>query len=416
MAKKNYITGLDIGTTKVCVIIGEYNEESGALNIVGMGTSPNYGMKQGAVIDVAETAQAIHEAVSKAEEGLRYHVREVYVGVAGAHITSQNLLGNWNVANPMRGVTEKDRNEALARALNSISIPNNQQLLMKIPQDFILDNHPGVSNPVDMYANIISARVHAVFADRASLGNIRRAIHNVGLVVKEVILESVASSLALLTEEQKEAGVALIDMGGGTSDVAVFTQGQIRSSYEIPYAGDSITKDLVEVLRISYEAAEILKKKHACALSNLVDSSSMVTITDLVTDERRQVQRYLISQIVESRLEQIFKLSQEAIEKTDVKPVGIVLTGGTALMPGMRELAARVFQPDSRAGKFGVLIGVPTGLTGLAAPVQSPIYSTCVGLVWYGALYPNGIGESAPTEDSVWRQFVEKFRIILTQW
>ena len=416
------ITGLDIGTTKVCAIIGAYSESDGTLNILGMGTAPNAGMREGLVIDVGATTEAIVEAVAAAEKMAgNIRVKDVFVGIAGAHITSENRMGSYSVEDVRRGVTAKDRNEALKRALPPTLDLSQHVILMNIPQEFILDDAAtGVVDPVDMYASNIKARVHVVYGQRASLENIRKAIRNAGLSVSGVVLESVASSLALLGQEEKNAGVGLIDIGGGTSDVAVFVDEQIRHSCEIPFGGDAITKAISERLRTSLDVAETLKKKYANALRQNVDSSKIFNFPDPVTKEMRQAQQYFLAEIVETKLEEIFARAMEEFERAGVagKLTGIVLTGGTSLMPAIDKLAQRCFQTDNRAGDFGVRIGVPTNaLRGIKAPVESPICSTCVGLVWYGALHPDGISEMLPvTRESMVSKVFESLKYVLTRW
>lgn len=419
--QQRYITGLDIGTTKVCCIIGTYDAHDSSLNILGVGTAINNAMREGLVTDVGATTEAIVEAVAVAEKMANVHVKEVYVGVAGSHITSENRFGSFNVEDPLRGVSARDRREALKRAMPPAQSDDTvRMVLMNIPQEFILDeNTTGVVSPIGMSANILKARVHVVYAQRTSLENIRKAIYNAGLSIRDIVLESVASSMALLGEEEKMAGVGLIDIGGGTSDVAVYVNNQIRHSCEIPIGGDAITKAIAEKLRVTFEVAENLKKKYAVAVRQDVSSSKMFTFTDPVTKETRQAQQYYLAEIVETKLEEIFSLALREFEKAGVagKLTGMVLTGGTSIMPKIERLAQRCFQTDYRAGEYGIRVGEPgPALTGIKTPVQSPICSTCVGLVWYGGIYPNGIGEHAGNADSGWRRMVENLKNALTNW
>lgn len=376
--RQKVITGLDIGTTKICAIIGQMDDD-GQLNVLGVGSNPSQGLKKGMVIDIDATVDSIEKAVRKAEEMAGSEVHDVYVGIAGGHITSHNSRGVVEVQNPVRGVTELDRQRVLEKA-RSVNISKDMEILHAIPQEFICDGQPGIKNPVGMSCATLEARVHLVVAAMTSASNVVRCIHQAGLHTCDILLESLASSLAILNDNEKDLGVLLIDIGGGTSDVAVFSGGAVKYSGVIPLGGDSITNDIAYGLKISRYDAENVKKKYASAILDSVDPEEMIEVADVLKNTRMPASRRFLCEIAEARLEQIFMMARQMIDSANIKSkiyAGVVLTGGTSLMHGITELAERIFEMPAK-------VGSPVNLKGMSGVVSSPIYSTGIGLVMYG--------------------------------
>lgn len=376
--RQKYVTGLDIGTTKICAIIGHV-EEDGQLTILGVGSHPSQGLKKGMVVDIEATVDSIQKAVRKAEQMADVQVRDVYVGIAGGHITSQNSRGVVEVQNPVRGVTEADRQRALERAKDIVK-PRDAEIIHFIAQEYVCDGQAGIRNPIGMSCSSLEVRVHLVIAAVTSASNIVKCCQLAGLSTRDIVLESLASSLAILSENEKDLGVLLIDIGGGTSDVAVFTGGAVRFSGVIPLGGDSLTNDICYGCKCSRYDAENLKKKLASALPDSVSPDETFEVANVLTHEREVHPRRFLCEISEARLEQIFMMAKQMVESSPARDRifgGIVLTGGTSLMHGIVDLAERVFE-------MPVKVGMPHGLKGMSGVVSSPIYSTAIGLVLHG--------------------------------
>lgn len=376
--RQKIITGLDIGTTKICTILGQLDED-GQLSILGVGSNPSQGLKKGMVIDIEATVDSIQKAVHKAEQMAGLEVKEVFVGIAGGHITSQNSRAVIEVQNPIRGVTESDRQRVLEKARN-ITIQKDVEIIHAIPQEYVCDQQTGIKNPVGMSCATLEARVHLVLAAVTSASNIVRCINLANLRARDILLESLASSLAILSENEKDLGVLLIDIGGGTSDVAVFTGGSVKFSGVIPLGGDSLTNDIAYGLKISRYDAENVKKKYASALVDSVDPDEVIDVSDVLTNSRQSASRRFLCEIAEARLEQIFMMAKQMVDASPVRNkiyAGVVLTGGTSLMHGIAELAERIFEMPAK-------VGLPQGLKGMSGVVSSPIYSTGIGLVLHG--------------------------------
>lgn len=376
--RQKFVTGLDIGTTKICAIIGQADED-GQITILGVGSNPSLGLKKGMVIDIEATVDSIQKAVRKAEQMANVEVKEVFVGIAGGHITSQNSRGVVEVQNAVRGVSELDRQRVLEKA-RSITIPKDVEIIHAIPQEYVCDGQPGIKNPVGMSCSTLEARVHLVLAAITSASNIVRCINLAGLRTRDILLESLASALAILGDNEKDLGVLLIDIGGGTSDVAVFTGGSVKFSGVIPLGGDSITNDIAYGLKVSRYDAENLKKKYASALVDSVDPDEVIEVADVLKNSKIGANRRFLCEISEARLEQIFSMAKQMVDSSPVKNKiygGVVLTGGTSLMHGITELAERLFEMPAK-------VGLPQGLKGMSGVVSSPIYSTGIGLVVHG--------------------------------
>lgn len=376
--RQKFIAGLDIGTTKICAILGQIDQDN-QVTILGVGSNPSQGLKKGMVIDIDATVDSIQKAVHKAQEMAGVEVKEVFVGIAGGHITSQNSKGTIEVQSAVRGVTEVDRQRVLEKARN-IVLPKEVEIIHAIPQEYVCDGQPGIKNPVGMSCSTLEARVHLVLAAVTSASNIVRCIKLAGLRTRDILLESLASSLAILSENEKDLGVLLIDIGGGTSDVAVFTGGSVKFSGVIPLGGDNITNDIAYGLKISRYDAENVKKKYASALVDSVDPDETIDIADVLTNQQQSASRKFLCEIAEARLEQIFVMAKQMVEASPVRNriyAGVVLTGGTSLMHGITQLAERIFEMPTK-------VGIPQGLKGMSGVVSSPIYSTGIGLVLHG--------------------------------
>lgn len=376
--KPRYITGLDIGTTKICAIIGELDQNN-ELKIIGFGTNPSNGLKKGIVIDIEETVKSIQNAMWKAEEMAGIQVKEVFIGIAGCHITSMNHKGVTPVTNPDRGIVESDIRDAHEKA-KAISIPSDREIINYFPQEYIIDDDDGIKNPLGMSGHRLEVKMHIVTANVASVNNIKRSVEQAGYKWNELLLESLASGYSTLSDSEKELGVLLLDIGGGTSDFAIFRNHSVRFSSVIPFGGDNVTNDISYILRISKFDAENLKKVQGCAYMPLVDDDEEIEIRSVFENRTKRIKKKYLAEVIQARTEEIFNLTKKKLDESKHKDsymAGVVLTGGSSLMKGMPELAEEIFGVP-------VKIGLPQGLKGITSVISSPIYSTGVGLVLYG--------------------------------
>ncbi|MCX8037043.1 MAG: cell division protein FtsA [Candidatus Sumerlaeia bacterium] len=376
--KARIVTGLDVGTTKVCALIG-HADENGQLRVLGMGSSPSQGLRRGNVVDIDRTVQAIQQSVGKAEQMAGLAVRDVYVGIAGAHIISQNSKAMIEITNPLRGVHSRDIHRVLDR-VKKIHIPEDRQVIDVIPQEFICNDQGGYENPETVACSKLEVRAHLVLAAKTAVQNLLRCVSQAGCRSRGVLLEAVASATAILGESEKHLGVLLLDIGGGTTDVAVFSGGNIQHSGVVPYAGDNITNDIAHALKVSRFDAENIKKKYGCAFAEMTDPNATFDVTGVFESKRMCISRRHLAEVIQARCEEIFELVQRQIESALHRPKlfsGVVLTGGTALMPGLVELAESFFH-------LPVKVGVPQNVQGMSGVLQSPIYSTGIGLLMHG--------------------------------
>lgn len=376
-SEKNLLVGLDIGTSKVVAIVGELTPR-GVIEVVGIGSHPSRGMKKGAVVNIESTVQSIQRAVEEAELMAGCQINSVLTGIAGSHIRSLNSHGI--VAISDREVTPADV-ERVIDAARAVAIPADQKILHILPQEFIIDTQEGIKEPVGMSGVRLEAKVHMVTGAVSAAQNIIKCVRRCGLEVDDVILEQLASSYAVLTEDEKELGVCLVDVGGGTSDIAVFTEGAIRHTAVIPIAGDQVTNDIAVALRTPTQHAEDIKIKYACALSQLASAEDAIEVPSVGDRPPRRLSRQTLAEVVEPRYEELFNLVQAELRRSgfeDLIAAGIVLTGGSAKMEGVIELAEEVFHMPVR-------LGLPQNVAGLADVVRNPIYSTGVGLLHFGA-------------------------------
>ncbi len=386
------IVGLDIGTSKVVSIVGEVSPE-GDVEIVGIGSHPSRGLKKGVVVNIESTVQSIQRAVEEAELMAGCQIHSVYAGIAGSHIRSLNSHGI--VAIRDREVFQPDI-ERVIDAAQAVAIPADQKILHILPQEYVIDTQEGVKEPLGMSGVRLEAKVHLVTCAVNAAQNIEKCIRKCGLEVEDIILEQLASGYAVLTEDEKELGVCIVDIGGGTTDIAVFTDGAIRHTAVIPIAGDQVTNDIAMALRTPTPNAEEIKIKYACALASLAGENETIKVPSVGEREDRDLSRQALAEVVEPRYDELFTLIQAELRRSgfeDLIAAGIVLTGGTSKMEGVVELAEEIFH-------MPISIGKPQNITGLTDIVRNPIYSTAVGLLKYGAKQI-GEGVIAPAPQNV---------------
>ena len=376
-AGENMIVGLDIGTSKVVAIVAALSE-GGELEIVGTGIAPSTGLKKGVVVNIEATVDSIRRAIEEAELMAGCSIHSVYAGIAGSHIRSLNSHGI--VAIKDREVQELDI-ERVIDAARAVAIPADQEILHVVPQEYIIDNQEGVREPTGMSGVRLEAKVHLVTCAANAAQNIKKCIRRCGLEVEDIILEQLASSSAVLTEDEKQLGVALVDIGGGTSAIAIYTEGAIRYTGVIPIAGDQVTNDIAMALRTPTPHAEELKIKYACALAKLARPEETVKVPSVGDREARDLSRQSLAEVVEPRYDELFTLIQAELRRSGFEELiaaGVVLTGGSSKMEGVVELAEEIFHMPVR-------IGTPVNVKGLSDIVNNPIYSTGVGLLHFGA-------------------------------
>ncbi|HEB97027.1 MAG TPA: cell division protein FtsA [Sedimenticola thiotaurini] len=374
--EKNLIVGLDIGTSKVVAIVGELKPDD-EIEIIGIGSHPSRGLKKGVVVNIESTVQSIQRAVEEAELMAGCQIHSVHAGIAGSHIRSLNSHGI--VAIKDREVTHGDV-ERVIDAARAVAIPADQKILHILPQEFIIDEQEGIKEPVGMSGVRLEARVHMVTGAVSAAQNIVKCVRRCGLEVDDLILEQLASSYSVLSDDEKELGVCLVDIGGGTTDIAVFTDGSIRHTAVIPIAGDQVTNDIAVALRTPTQHAEEIKIKYACALTQLAASDETIEVPSIGDRPARRLSRQTLAEVVEPRYEELIGLIQAELRRSgfeDLIAGGVVLTGGSSKMEGLIELAEEIFHMPVR-------LGMPRYVTGLVDVVRNPIYATGVGLLLFG--------------------------------
>jgi cell division protein FtsA len=387
---ENLIIGLDIGTSKILAIVAEVKDD-GAVEIIGIGHHPSRGLKKGVVANIESTVQSIRRAVEEAELMAGCQIMSVYAGIAGSHISSFNSHGV--VAIRDNEVSKSDM-ERVIEAARALAIPNDQKILHILPQDFIIDGQEGIREPIGMSGVRMEAKVHIITGAVSAAQNIVKCIRRCGLQADDIILEQLASSYAVLDDDEKELGVCMIDIGGGTCDIAIFTEGAIRHTAVIPIAGDQITNDIAVALRTPTQAAEEIKKKYGCALTQLAPHGEMIDTPSVGDRAPRKLARSTLAEVIEPRVEELYMLAQAELRRSGYEELigtGIVLTGGSSKMEGMIELAEEIFHMPVR-------LGVPQYVGGLSEVVRNPIYSTGVGLVLFGSANRPGAEENEEVE------------------
>jgi cell division protein FtsA len=381
MSKKDFIVGLDIGTTKICCIVGEVvdgNSPSPKIDIVGIGTSPSKGLRKGVVVNIESTVESISKAVEEAELMAGSEIANVFVGIAGGHIKSFNSSGV--VAIKDKEINQNDVSRVIDAA-KAVAIPMDREVIHIIPQEFIIDEQDGIRDPIGMSGVRLEAKVHIVTGAVSSAQNIIKCANKAGLNVSEIVLEPIASSEAVLTQDEKELGVVLIDIGGGTSDIAIFREGAVVHTSVLAVGGNHLTNDIALGLRTPQNEAERIKLRHGCAMASIVKPDETIEVAGISGRKPRVISRRLLAEIIEPRAEEIFMLIQREIMKSgfqDLLSGGVVITGGATLLEGTSELAEMIFE-------MPVKRGLPLGVGGLSDVVNSPKFATGVGLLRYGA-------------------------------
>jgi len=377
IADKRMIVGLDIGTSKVVAVVGEVDVD-GVIEVVGIGSHPSRGMKKGVVVDIESTVNAIQRAVEEAELMAGCQIHSVYVGIAGSHIRSMNSHGI--VAIKEGEVVQADV-ERVLDAAQAVAIPADQKVLHVLPQEYLIDNQGGIKEPLGMSGVRLEAKVHLVTCAVNAAQNIEKCIQRCGLEVDGIILEQLASSFSVITADERDLGVCIVDIGGGTSDIAIFTDGAIRHTGVIPIAGDQVTNDIAMALRTPTQHAEEIKIRYACALTQLAGADETIKVPSVGDRPPRDLSRQSLAEVVEPRYDELFTLIQAEIRRSgyeELIPAGVVLTGGTSKMEGAMELAEEIFHMPVR-------VGAPQYAQGLSDIIRNPIYATAVGLLIFGA-------------------------------
>jgi len=376
MAKSELIVGLDIGTTKICVVVGELSPEG--VDVVGIGTAQSNGLRKGVVVNIEQTVQSIKKALEEAELMAGCEIRSVYAGIAGSHIKGFNSHGVIAVKGGEVGQRDVER---VIDAAKAVAIPLDREVIHILPQEFIVDDQRGIADPLGMAGVRLEVKVHIVTGAVTSAQNIIRSCHRAGLDVSDIVLESLASAKAVLTDEEREIGVALVDLGGGTTDVALFANDSIKHTAVLALGGTNLTNDIAFGLRTPMASAEAIKVKYGCALADLVQKDEVIEVTSVGGREPRRLSRQVLAEICEPRVEEMLALVDQELIRSGMKGLigaGVVLTGGTSLIEGIQELGEQIFNLPTR-------VAYPDKVGGLKDVVHSPKYATAVGLLMYGA-------------------------------
>ncbi|MDY6823694.1 MAG: cell division protein FtsA [Thermodesulfobacteriota bacterium] len=374
MQEQDIVVGLDIGTTKICAVVGERDGDK--IHIIGIGTHPSEGLRKGVVVNIESTVTSIKKAVEEAELMAGCEISNVYVGIAGGHINSFNSRGV--IAIKGREITQTDVSRVIDAA-SAVAIPMDREIIHILPQEYIVDDEPGIQNPIGMTGVRLEVKVHIVTGAVASAHNIVKCANRAGLDVCDIVLESLASGEAVLTDEEKTLGAGLIDLGGGTTDLAVFYGGNIRHTFVLALGGNNLTNDIAIGLRTPHTEAEKIKKRYATSMGNGSDNDE-IEVKSTGGREPKKLPRQILGEIVTPRLEEIFTLVNREIYSKNAEELissGVVLTGGTALLEGICDVAESIVNQPTRLGR-------PGGITGLVDVVNNPMYATGVGLVIYG--------------------------------
>lgn len=403
------LVGLDVGTTKICVVVGKVME--GKVHIVGIGSHPSTGLRKGVVVNMDSTVNSIKKAVEEAELMAGIQIDSCYAGIAGAHIKSFN-------SNGVVAIKEKEvRLDDITRAIDAakaVAIPADRELLHVIPQEFIIDDQDGIKEPIGITGVRLEVKVHMVTGSVSSAQNIIKCCRLAGLSVDDIVLGQLASSDATLAPEEKEIGVALVDIGGGTSDIAVFANGSIKYTSVLPFGGSNITNDIAIGLRTPLEEAEKIKKKYGCAFSNMIGANETIDVPSVGGRKPRTLMRKTLADIIEPRVEEISSMVYEEIKKSGSEKIlasGVVLTGGCSNLEGLPELVEHVFNLPSRRG-------YPMGVGGLVDVVNNPIYATGVGLLVYAFKNSKGKGRTYGSRSNTFKKMFSSQALLnrMAEW
>lgn len=378
MAKERVIVGVDVGTTKICALIGEVDQDN-RLNIVGVGIAPSQGLRKGMVVNIDDAAASIREALDKTERISGYKIGTALIGIAGSHISSQNSRGTVAVSPNLHEITENDIERALQVA-RAQPLQQNREVLHVIPREYVVDGEVGIHDPLGMSGSRLEVETHIVSGAVGPMQNLYKCVEKAGIEIDDIVLEPIASSEAVLTSAEKDLGVAMIDIGGGTTDLAIYLNGSIWHTASIGIGGNQLTNDIAVGLRTDPVVAEEMKRKYGTALAERIDVNEMIKMPTFGSASGEPVSRRFLGEIIEARVRELFTLVQEDIRgagHTGVLPAGIVLTGGSSLLPDIVELAREVLQMPAR-------LGTPSKLTGLVDSINGPAFATSVGLLSWG--------------------------------
>lgn len=379
MAKSEIFAGLDIGSTKICTTVAEVFDD-GRVDIIGVGTVPCAGLKRGVVVDMDATAQGIRESVDVAQRISGAEIHTAVVGVTGEHISSLNSPGRVAVTQEDHEV-RKEHVERVLDASRVIVLPPEREIIHAIPRGFTIDGQAGIKDPIGMSGRRLEVETHIVTGSTSFLQNVAKSVAKAGIEVEETVLASIASGLAVTNQEERDLGVAVVDIGGGTTDISIFVEGKVYYTAVLPVGGGHITHDIAVGLQASQDEAERVKKEFGRARVDMVESGASFEVAALGSTELRILPQHILAQLIEPRIEEMFELTKREIERSSylgMLPMGIVLTGGTSQLPGIVEVATKILETPSRAE-------LPRGVGGMVDSVNSPIYATSVGLVKFAA-------------------------------
>jgi cell division protein FtsA len=400
MARERIVVGIDVGTTKVCTLIAAVSPED-QLEIIGAGITPSRGMRRGVVVDVDDAVQAISASVQKAEQQSGYKIMSAFVGISGAHISSTNSHGVVAVRRTDNVITDDDIERAL-EAAKVVNMPHDREVIHVVPRHFVIDGQEGINNPAGMLGRRLEVETTVVTGTQTAIHNLSRCIEQVGVGIDALVVQPIAAGEAVLTTAEKDMGVALVDLGGGTTDAGVFIDGSISYIAAVPVGGNHISNDIAVGLRTPFMAADEIKIRHGYAISEAIEEDRVIDIASYDVGDGEPVSRRVLAEIIEARLEETFELVRDSLERGGFElgrsgrdggiPGGIVLVGGTAQLQGIRRLAAEVFNTSVR-------IGTPTGMFGLVESISNPAYAASVGLLKWGLTQADDFG--GPSGDSM---------------
>src|SRR5690349_5992866 len=378
IVQERVIVGIDVGTTKICVLVGELDRD-GKLNIVGVGTCPSQGLRRGVVVNIEETVTSIAAALDRAERLSGKTITTAYVGIAGSHIDSENSKGFVAISPSHRDIVQNDISRAIEVA-RAIAIPANREVIHVIPRGYVVDGQEGIKNPIGMSGFRLEVETHIITGAVSSIQNLIKCVHKAQVEIEDLVLEPLASSEAVLADGETDLGVALVDIGGGTTDIAVFADGAIWHTVVLPLGGNLITNDIAIGLRLPFAVAEELKITYGHCDPTTIADDDMIDLSQFMPDCMDLVPRKLLAEIIQARVEELFSMVHDEIKKSGydgLLPAGLVITGGTAELPGVLEIAGQTLDLPAR-------IGSPLGLHGLADSISRPAYATAVGLLLWG--------------------------------
>ena len=401
--QERVIVSIDVGTTKICVLVGELDRD-GKLNIVGVGTCPSQGLRRGVVVNIEETVTSIAAALDRAERLSGKKIITAYVGIAGSHIVSENSKGFVAISPSNRDIVQNDISRAIEVA-RAIAIPANREVIHVIPRGYVVDGQEGIKNPIGMSGFRLEVETHIITGAVSSIHNLIKCVHKARVEIEDLVLEPLASSEAVLADGETDLGVALVDIGGGTTDIAVFSNGAIWQSVVLPIGGNLITSDIAIGLRLPFGVAEEIKVTYGHCDPSTISDDDMIDLSQFMPDCNDLVPRKLLAEIIQARVEELFEMVHEEIRKSGydgLLPAGLVLTGGSAEVPGILGLAGQILDLPAR-------IGSPLGLHGLADSISRPAYATAVGLLQWALTHTSFLIEDEEPEEDGPMDFISRF-------